>query len=101
MIRNASQGTDEEIDKIATKMDIAYQEEVKKTEQLIQESSVRLELMLKELAENKSKSEEINLNNSQKWNELRSGIADSTLSICKKLNATRSSSSSKLPPLKK
>lgn len=100
-IKNASQGADFEIDKIYSKMEVAYQEEVNKTEKLIQESSVRLELMLKELVDDKMKSEEINLNNSQKWNELRSGIADSTLSICKKLNASGSSSSSKLPPLKK
>lgn len=100
-IKNSSEIVEDEIDKISSKMQIAHQEERKKTDQLLQEATLKLELILKEFIDNQNKAEEMSINDTQKWSELRSGIADSTLSICKKLNASNSTQSSKLPPLKK
>ena len=97
----------DEIDKIATKMIKTHQEEQQKTNELLSEATIKLESLLMELVNAENEAEEVKMKDIEKWGQLRSGIADSTLSIDKKLNSGRPSSStvlkgqSNLPPLNK
>lgn len=106
-IKIASAGVNDEIDKIATKMIKTHQEEQQKTNELLSEATIKLESLLMELVNAENEAEEVKMKDIEKWGQLRSGIADSTLSIDKKLNSGRPSSStvlkgqSNLPPLKK
>ncbi|OHT02145.1 hypothetical protein TRFO_30911 [Tritrichomonas foetus] len=110
-IKEVSSHVTEEIEEADLELARSFKQEQKATADQIQEASVKLERAIKNLLEAKAEAEEISMKDRQKWSELRSGIADSTLTICKKLNNTRPTSSSPtlrnngpksiLPPLKK
>lgn len=87
-------------------------DEQKKTNETLTESSTKLEAVLKELKEIKIDEEEVAIKERQKWGEIRSSIANSTIDLynqSKNKNTSRPTSSqsrpivssSKLPPLQK
>lgn len=85
-----------------------------KTNDAIKESFTKLDTILNELKEAKIDEEEVSIKERQKWSDIRSDIANSTIALCnqnKAKNTSRPTSSaatsrpivspSKLPPLQK
>ena len=108
-INEASSNLNSEIEKSTEELVEQLKEEQRKSNDLIQSASAKLESALKELIDAKSEVEELTIQDMRKWGELRTGIADSTIAICKKLNnrpissslTIRNNTASILPPLKK